>query len=55
MTRSLEKKIAVSVMISGLELGVEVFSDALAGLPARERARRAGDAARAVLRRARRG
>ena len=36
-------------------VGVEVFSDALAGLPVRETARRAGDAARAVLRRARRG
>ena len=36
-------------------VGVEVFSDVLAGLPVRERARRAGDAARAVLRRARRG
>jgi sugar phosphate isomerase/epimerase len=33
-------------------LGVEVFSDALAALPAAEAARRAGDAARAVLARA---
>ncbi len=34
-------------------LGVEVFSDALAALPAAEIARRAGDAARALLTRAR--
>ena len=36
-------------------VGVEIFSDALARLPAKEVARRAGEAARAVLRQARRG
>ena len=36
-------------------VGIEVFSDALAALPARQAARRAGDAARAVLRQAREG
>ncbi len=36
-------------------IGVEIFSDALAALPAKEVARRAGDAARAVLARARGG
>ncbi len=36
-------------------VGIEVFSDALAGLPPREAARRAGDAARAVLLQARDG
>ncbi len=34
-------------------IGVEIFSDRLAGLPAKEAARRAGEATRAILRRAR--
>ena len=36
-------------------VGIEVFSDVLAGLPPREAAQRAGDAARAVLQQARDG
>jgi sugar phosphate isomerase/epimerase len=40
---------AVAAIGAPAPLGVEVFSDALAALPAAEAARRAGDAARAVI------